>query len=153
ALVEQLKAVNDGVRVNRPLKGKGVELVMQIKEAQHVLARAMRRRQFQTLAHQLPGIGDRGLQRKPGFVVVPKIKGALAPQGGRTPRPPLALGRPKPPFIPPRPRTATHALPDVVLRFEQGAQSLPTDKFSDRVSDPLQARLDRPRLLEGNFER
>src|SRR5262249_5264516 len=49
--------------------------------------------------------------------------------------------------------TATHALPDVVLRFEQGAQSLPTDKFSDRVSDPLQARLDRPRLLEGNFER
>ncbi len=35
-----------GVGIKRALKGKGVELVVQVEEAQYILARTVSRRQF-----------------------------------------------------------------------------------------------------------
>ena len=40
-VVKQIKAMDHGMRIDRTLKCKGVELVVQIEEPEHVLARAM----------------------------------------------------------------------------------------------------------------
>jgi hypothetical protein len=71
-----------------------MKVVVQIEEAQAILAGAVCRSQFPSPAYKLPGIGDGGLQRKASFVVIPQVEVALAQERLCAPVRPFSLCRP-----------------------------------------------------------
>src|SRR5689334_243242 len=117
--------MDHGMRIDRALKGKRMELIVQVEESQHVLARTMRRRQFQALPDPWPGVRNGWLQGKPCFVVVPQVHRVRPPQSARTQLREFRLGHTKLCFIPPRSATAPQPFPDIALQTEQGPQGLP----------------------------
>src|SRR5262249_59591008 len=74
ALAKEIKTASHDVAVNRPFESEGMELMMQIEKAQHVLARPVCGGQLLSLAHQLPCVRDTRPQGETGFVEIPEVE-------------------------------------------------------------------------------